>query len=100
MLATSEQMMAAELSIKKVKKIDNESKLNKFLKQALKQQNRARNSHQAVGEESGSCYFLNSKEAVMRGYNPQNSVSNQEYFARGNIQREFAFKEGIAEPQN
>ena len=37
MLATSEQMMAAELSIKKVKKIDNESKLNKFLKQALKQ---------------------------------------------------------------
>ena len=36
----------------------------------------------------------------MRGYNPQNSVSNQEYFARGNIQREFAFKEGIVEPQN
>ena len=51
-------------------------------------------------EESGSCYFLNSKEAVMRGYNPQSSVSNQEYFTGGSIQREFAFKEGIAEPQN
>ena len=32
MLVMSEKMMAAELSIKKIKKIDNESKLNKFIR--------------------------------------------------------------------
>ena len=100
MLETTEQLMTAELSIKKVNKIDNESKLNRFLKQAMKQTQKDPKPRQTLGDERGSCYFLNSKEAVLCGHNPLNPAISQDYFTRGNIQREFPFKDGIAEPLN
>ena len=87
MLASTEQQMAEELSVSRVRKLDNSSKLNKIFMQVVSQKSKKRDQSKQQATNVGSCYFTNSNEAIMRGFNPH--TQSQEYFTQGNIQKEF-----------